>query len=37
VKSYTELALKELEKLSISENKKELLSQSAHSLMVRDL
>ena len=37
VKSYTELALKELEKLSISENKKELLSQFAHSLMVRGL
>lgn len=37
VKAYTELALKELEKLSIADNKKELLTQFAHSLMVRNL
>ncbi len=37
VQAYTELALKELEKLSIADNKKELLTQFAHSLMVRNL
>jgi len=37
VQSYTELALKELEKLSVSDKKKELLTQFANSLMVRNL
>jgi geranylgeranyl diphosphate synthase type II len=37
VEVYTKLALKELEKLSIADNQKDLLTQFAHTLMVRNL
>ena len=37
VEVYTKLALKELKKLSIADNQKDLLTQFAHTLMVRNL